>query len=155
MQAITNISTSTQSPAMTASLGMAGAAPAAAGVTAAPGAAATSQVTSVYNNVSMMLGQVDPSLAGNELAKMMIAMMLMTMLDKKQETQRGHMTDLMGAAMLSQASAALVAGGTSRMNLQTLTTSITVGQPVSASYVQQSYQAAAGAAPAMSLNATA
>jgi hypothetical protein len=104
-----------------------------------------------------MLGQTDLSFAGNEIARAMIAFMLMNMLDgKKNDSQEKHLAGLFGAAMLmNQAAAAAGVGAANLMALTTRTAAISISRPVPAAYAQQSYQAAGNATATPAVNATA
>ena len=146
MDAISSVTTMTSTmPAM-----VAGGSTAAMGdIGAAMGAAAMGsdmQMTMVQDSVSNMLATIGgESMAGNDILKMAISLLILNMLAGKDKT--GDSKDMMNALLTGMIAGAAAgqagrSSGMTAISMETTTASISVGQTVSMGYVQQSYSAA-------------
>lgn len=109
---------------------------------------ATSSTSLVQSSVSMMLGSIDSGLAGNDLLKMAIAMLILQTMSGQQGEGAAKPEDLL--AMLGGGK-----GGSSMMIMEASTTAIHSEQTVSMSQAQQSYAGASMPSSGGSLNMSA
>lgn len=134
MSEISSIGSSTIAPmSMPAASASSSGAVAASGSTSAM--TATSSTSLIESNVTMMLGSIDSGLAGNDLLKMAIALLILQSMTGEQSKDAAKPEDLL--ALLSGGKS-----GGSMMIMQASTTAIHSEQTISMSQAQQSYAGA-------------
>lgn len=150
MDAISSVTTMTSTmPAMVAggsAAAMGNIGSTAMGATGAGAMGGDMQMMMVQESVSTMLASIGgESMAGNDILKMAISLLILNMLAGKDKT--GDSKDMMNALLTGMIAGAAAgqaggSGGMTAISMETTTASIAIGQSVSMGYVQQSYSAA-------------
>ncbi len=112
-----------------------------AGASSVSSSSSTSMSSSVSSSVTSMLGSIDSGLAGNDMLKMVIAMLILQSMSKGQESGGGEDGKNLLGALAGMMGGAGAGGSSASMMMMhsSQSSSMSIEQTVSTSHAQNAY----------------